>query len=46
MRNFFGTVASHILTALACIGLALWAALWSPIILGLWLMDLWERRKQ
>jgi hypothetical protein len=36
---------AHTLTALAMLFYALWAVLWSPIILGLWLMDLWQRRR-
>lgn len=42
MRGFFGDVIGCLLTGLVSVGLALWALLWSPLIITMWLIDVFR----
>ena len=48
LKHLLEASAAYALAGLVMVGFALWAVLWSPIILGLWIfeqIELWRARK-
>lgn len=47
LKHLLEASAAYALAGLVMVGIALWAVLWSPIILGLWIfeqIELWRAR--